>query len=219
MRTPNHHPSEALLVAYGAGGLSEALALAVATHLAWCGACRSKARSVEAVGGTLLEGLPQSALADDALERALARLDDRAARPAAAVAAAPAGTWNMPEPLHSYVGPVTDRRWRRLAPGVRQIEVKAQTAPGGSVRLLRVAPGTGLPHHGHGGIELTVILRGSYSDELGTFGPGDIAELDHETKHRPLADTSEDCVCLIATDAPLRFTGLVSRLLQPLIRI
>jgi putative transcriptional regulator len=218
MTTPNHHPSEALLVAYGAGGLSEALALVVATHLALCGACRAKVLTVEAVGGTLLEGLAPSPLAGDALESTLARLGEGAVEPAAFPAAG-AGTLRLPEPLGSYVGPVTDASWRRLAPGIRHIEVKAQTAQGGSARLLRVAPATVVPHHGHGGTELTVILQGSYSDELGRFGPGDFAELDQDTKHQPLADTSEECVCLIATDAPLRFTGLVSRLLQPLLRI
>ncbi len=218
MSTPNHHPSAGLLVAYGAGGLGEMLALVVATHLAWCGECRATVRTVEAVGGALLEALPHAALAGDALERTLARLDDAAVRPSGAPAAT-AGTLRMPEPLRSYVGPVMDSRWRRLAPGIRDIEVRARTALGGSARLLRVAPGKVLPHHGHRGVELTVILHGSYSDELGQFGPGDVAELDQDTSHRPLADAGQDCIGFVATDARLRFTGLLGRLVQPLIRI
>lgn len=218
MSTPNHHPSDALLVAYGAGGLGEMLALVVATHLAWCGECRAKVRAVEAVGGSLLEDLPHTALAGDALERTMARLDDATALPAGA-ATVHAGTLRMPEPLRSYVGPVMESRWRRLAPGIRDIEVRAQTATGGSARLLRVAPGRMLPHHGHRGIELTVILHGSYSDELGQFGPGDVAEVDQDTRHRPLADADQDCIGFVATDARLRFTGLLGRMMQPLIRI
>jgi putative transcriptional regulator len=216
--TPTHHPSEAVLVAYGAGGLSEMLALVVATHLAWCSECRAAVHAVEAVGGSLLETLPRSALADDALEHTLARLTDQR-EPGGAIRSPQAGALRMPEPLRSYVGPVVESRWRRLAPGIRDITVGARTPLGGSARLLRVAPGRVLPHHGHRGIELTVILHGSYSDEVGRFGPGDVAEVDHETRHRPLADAGQDCIGFIATDARLRFTGLVSRLMQPWIRI
>ncbi len=35
----------------------------------------------------------------------------------------------------------------------------------------------------------------------------------------PVAEAGEDCLCLAATDAPLRFVGLMPRLLQPLFRI
>jgi putative transcriptional regulator len=217
MKMPNHHPSDALLVAYGAGGLSEALALAVAVHLAACSGCRAKVNEVEAVGGALLEDLPEAPLRGGALDDTLRRLDDPVVTPVRD--SAPTGASTLPDPLRPYIGSLSEARWRRVAPGIRQIEIGARTPAGGSARLLRVAPGTTLPNHGHGGIELTVILSGSYSDEIGRFGPGDVAELDAETVHQPLADTDEDCVCLIATEAPLRFTGLFGRLIQPLLRI
>jgi putative transcriptional regulator len=35
----------------------------------------------------------------------------------------------------------------------------------------------------------------------------------------PVADIGEDCICLAATDAPLRFRRLIPRIAQPFLRI
>ena len=42
-------------------------------------------------------------------------------------------------------------------------------------------------------------------------------ELDEEIKHQPIVDTGSECICLIATEAPLKFTGIMGRLAQPFI--
>ncbi|SMF90987.1 anti-ECFsigma factor, ChrR [Azospirillum oryzae] len=225
---PNHHPSDALLVAYGAGSLGEGLSLAVAVHLAHCPDCRATLAEVEALGGALLEDLPPAPLESLSLSATLDRLDreeapgnpckamrmrPRCSRPAAPSPPAP----SLPGPLRAYVPSLEDLSWQRLAPGVRRVELLPRTASGGAAQLLRIAPGTALPHHGHGGLELTVVLSGHFADELGRYGPGDLAEVDGDTNHQPIADSHRDCVCLIATDAPLRFTGLMGRLMQPFI--
>ncbi len=223
---PNHHPSDALLVAYGAGSLGEGLSLAVAVHLAHCPDCRATLAEVEALGGALLEDLPPAPLESlslattlDRLEREEApgnpckamRMRPRCSRPAGQPAA------SLPGPLRAYVPSLENLPWQRLAPGVRRVELLPRTSSGGAAQLLRIAPGTALPHHGHGGLELTVVLSGHFADELGRYGPGDLAEVDGDTNHQPIADSHRDCICLIATDAPLRFTGLMGRLMQPFI--
>lgn len=122
---PNHHPSDALLLAYAAGSLTEGLALAVATHLALCPACRHAAAEADALGGCLLETLEPMAMGKDALARALACLDDAPRLPAGRGAApvrlgartAPLPL--LPEPLRSAVGPLGEGRWQRIAPGAR----------------------------------------------------------------------------------------------------
>ncbi|WP_372394224.1 ChrR family anti-sigma-E factor [Azospirillum sp. HJ39] len=215
---PNHHPSDALLVAYGSGSLGEGLSLAVALHLAHCPDCRAALAEVEAVGGVLLDDLPPAPLDGLTLAGTLARLDreDTAAAPPGP-AARTAGDPALPAPLRFYVPSLDGLAWQRLAPGVRRVELLPRTASGGAAQLLRIAPGTALPHHGHGGVELTLVLSGHFADELGRYGPGDLAEVDGDTHHQPIADSHRDCVCLIATDAPLRFTGLMGRLMQPFI--
>ena len=84
---------------------------------------------------------------------------------------------------------------------------------------MRIAGGSRLPEHGHGGSEMTLILRGSYSDELGRFAAGDVADLDTDTEHQPVVDPGEDCICLVALEAPARFKGAFARLLQPFVGI
>jgi len=227
---PNHHPSDALLVAYGAGSLGEGLSLAVAVHLARCPDCRATLAEVEALGGALLEDLPPAPLESLSLAATLDRLNREEApanpckalrlkphwsKPKAAAASAPVPA--LPRPLRAYIPSLDGLSWQRLAPGVRRVELLPRTASGGAAQLLRIAPGTALPHHGHGGLELTVVLSGHFADELGRYGPGDLAEVDGDTNHQPIADSHRDCICLIATDAPLRFTGLMGRLMQPFI--
>ncbi|PWC58043.1 transcriptional regulator [Azospirillum sp. TSH7] len=223
---PNHHPSDALLVAYGAGSLGEGLSLAVAVHLAHCPDCRATLAEVEALGGALLEDLPPAPLESLSLAATLDRLEREEApgnpckamriRPRCSRPAGPAAA-SLPGPLRSYVPSLETLSWQRLAPGVRRVELLPRTSSGGAAQLLRIAPGTALPHHGHGGLELTVVLSGHFADELGRYGPGDLAEVDGDTNHQPIADSHRDCICLIATDAPLRFTGLMGRLMQPFI--
>ncbi|MFX7029307.1 hypothetical protein ABTH93_20420, partial [Acinetobacter baumannii] len=58
---------------------------------------------------------------------------------------------------------------------------------------------------------------GSYTDKVGTFVAGDLADLDEDVEHIPVADTGTGCVCLIASERPARFKGLFARILQPFI--
>ena len=59
-------------------------------------------------------------------------------------------------------------------------------AGAGKLRLLKVAPGHGIPEHGHGGAELTLVLRGSFHDETGRYARGDVADLDETVEHQPV---------------------------------
>lgn len=212
----SHHFDDATLMAYSAGTLPQGMALLVACHLHWCAHCRQRARSTDAIGGALLDALAPAALNEDALNTLLARLDAvepvTDARPAATVAADP----ELPPPLQQLLAqPLEALPWKRIGYGVRQLDL-ALDGPG-ATRLLRIAPGVSVPHHTHGGNELTLILRGSYSDEVGRFCRGDVADLDGEVSHQPIVDTDQECICLIATDAPLKFSGLMGRLVQPFI--
>jgi putative transcriptional regulator len=86
----------------------------------------------------------------------------------------------------------------------------------GGLGLLKVAPGRVVPEHGHAGAELTLVLRGSFHDATGRYLPGDVADLDETVEHKPIADPGRECICLVASERPSRFRGLLARLLQPL---
>ena len=210
--TIRHHLSDPLLIAYAAGNLPEAFGLAVATHISMCDDCRARICAFEAVGGAVVEHCDAVAMADGALASVMAR----ASTPDRVELSKPRG--NVPAPLSDYVG--TDFsavKWRPLGMGVRQAILK--TGPGASARLLYIPAGQSMPDHGHRGMELTLVLQGAFSDSEDRFGPGDIEIATEYLEHTPVAEAGVACICLAVTDAPLRFMGLIPRLLQPLFRI
>ena len=83
-----HHPDEELLAAYAAGALDLGQRVAIATHLAACESCRGWVRAMEQVGGALISDMAPAALAEGALARTLARIDE----PAPPAARRPAGS-------------------------------------------------------------------------------------------------------------------------------
>ncbi len=104
-----------------------------------------------------------------------------------------------------------------IGPGIHY--VRADRVDDGHLMLLRTAPGRSVPMHTHGGSELTLILRGAYRDAIGHFAPGDVADLDSDVEHQPVTVPGVPCICVTATDAPLRFSGWMARMLQPLFKL
>lgn len=215
-----HHPSEELLLDYASGAMSESWSLAVATHLALCPACRREVTCMEAVGGGLLDALTPAGCSDATFDAVLARLTDDIDEALIAITpqetAGPAPV--LPEPLRGYIGAdLDDVPWQRLGLGAYQCLVR--TDDGVTARLLRIPAGRPVPEHTHRGQELTLVLRGAFSDQTGHYGAGDFQDADEHLKHQPHAAPGEDCICLAITDAPLRFRSLAARLVQPLLGI
>ncbi len=213
--TITHHPDEALLTAYAAGSLDLGQHVAIATHLAACVHCRAWARSLERVGGALLDGSPPAALAVDALERALARLDEPAPASTPAAAVAPEAPPQLPRFVRSYAfGP-----WRWVAPRVSMRLIQLPELSPTRVFLLKSAPGTKLLQHEHTGLEMTCVLSGAFAQEGGRFGPGDFDFGDPTIAHEPRVEAGVDCVCLVAMQGDLKLSGVLGRLMQPFVRL
>jgi putative transcriptional regulator len=219
-----HHPDSATLVSYAAGSLDEGFATLVAAHIASCDACRAALREIEDVGGALLDTVEAAPMSPASLDRALSILDDHddgpAAQPQPKDVRRKDARPNVPAPLARILeGGLDDIEWKKVAPGVGKHVLPVSKASRSRLMLLRIAPGTKIPDHGHGGMELTLVLKGSYRDLYGRFGPGDIADLDEHAEHQPVVDSQEACICLVATEAPTRFKSLFGRLLQPIVGI
>ncbi len=223
----HHHPDDATLMSYAAGSLPDALAAVVACHLAMCPRCRAEVSDMEALGALLMKDLPASPVADqtpplpvamDAMRITSPALGATPRHAAEACAGHHGDGTGLPAPLARHLGfrSLEEIPWRRLGFGVWHYPVPLSSRSGGDLRLLKVAPGQVMPEHGHGGSELTLLLSGSYRDEIGTFHVGDLADLDDEIEHSPIADPHEGCICLVASDAKARFKGVVARLVQPL---
>jgi len=218
---PTHHPSKELLMAYAAGTAREPVALLLATHLALCPACRAEVAHLEAIGGVFLQDAAPEPMAEDALARALSGLGPDSPPPARGAAREGPGPdaaadLRVPRPLRDYLGGLEGAAWRRR--GAIAEAAVLDDFPGFKTRLLRIPGGTALPQHTHAGSELTLVLAGGFSDAMGHYLRGDVAEADSSVEHRPVADEREECICLAVTDAPLRFTGPMGRVLNLLSR-
>jgi len=208
--TPRHHPDDAMLLAHAAGGLDGPMSLILASHLTFCGRCRQQVRRQEQIGGALLEDLPPVAMDEAALDRALAGLDE----PFASFAAQPSND-NTPAPLRAALGrDLSQARWRKMGPKLGYVTLYRRGPV--AVRLLRGAPGTDVGRHSHAGAEYTLVLRGGYTDETGSYGPGDFQTASGDVRHNPVADSGEDCINLSVTTGPLQFEGLVQKIVARL---
>ncbi|KEO61081.1 ChrR family anti-sigma-E factor [Thioclava indica] len=212
MKQITHHLPEWLIRSYAAGSLGHAFSLVVATHVSQCDECRARLEAEEAAGGVVLEGLEAVDTSDDLRARVFDGLDEDIAPEAPA----PQRTGIYPGALIAEMG--SDQpRWRSLGGGIRQAILSEDKQ--GSARLLYIPQGMAVPDHTHGGLELTLVLQGSFHDETGEFGVGDVEVAEDDLDHTPTAGMGEACICLAATDAPLQFKGLLPRLLQPIFRI
>lgn len=196
--SPSHHPSAAILADYASGALRPAFAVVVAAHAERCARCRAELGALEALGGELIADLPAAPMAEESLERVMAGIE----RPLP-----------TPEPASP---PTVDRipfgRAQWLAPGMTIR--KAKLGGGDLLYLLQLPGGIKTVPHGHEGMEFTTVLDGAYDDETGRFAAGDFAELTDEADHQPTVAPGQPCVCLIASEKPMRMTTWGGRLVQ-----
>lgn len=211
MSAITNHASESLLAAYASGSLPQAFSMVVAAHISLCLECRARFEAHHAVGGAILEGSQGATLSSGLKSSVMSQL----------------GSPFVSEPGFKrygvFPGPVMAAlkgkppSWKSLGLGIRQSILLDDAS--GSARLLFIPPGSAVPDHSHGGMELTLVLQGSFSDESGSFGVGDLEVADESLEHTPVAGANLPCICLAATDAPLRFNSIMPRLLQSWFRI
>lgn len=214
-----HHADDATLMSYSAGTLGEALSAVVVGHLAMCPVCRKELAQMNELGGLVLSAMPGSAIttlpprpsvvADEVPTRDTGGTSACAAKSAA-------GESYLPSPLSRLVS--TDLNaiaWKRLSLGVWHYKLPLSAGAKGDLRLIKIAPGQIMPDHGHGSTELTLVLDGSYTDRIGHFAAGDLADLDEEIEHQPIAHHKTGCICLIASAEKARFKSIFARIVQP----
>ncbi|HXI07886.1 MAG: ChrR family anti-sigma-E factor [Bradyrhizobium sp.] len=205
-----HHASDDTLAAFASGNLDEARSVVVAAHVALCARCRATMGALEQVGGALIDRAAPASMRAESLDAALARIGT--VTPAAS---APRTTPDYPQVLAPYsVGP-----WRWIGPGVYWRGADVPSSDGTRVFMLKSAPGSSLPHHGHSGVEWTCVLEGAFRHEQGRYGPGDFDDADDNVHHTPFVEPGATCVCLVALQGRLELRGWIGKLLQPFVRL
>ncbi len=200
---------------YAAGHLPPSHDLIVATAVSLDDDARARLAGYEALGGALLEEIAEEPLRDASLDTVMARIKN--AQPV--TISQPEGRDDvLPAPLREAVGgDLRAVRWKAAGMGVKQALLGSDA--GGTVRLLSIPAGQAMPDHGHNGAEFTLVLQGAFVDGDDRFARGDMEVADAATEHQPVADAGEDCICLVVTDAPLKFSGLLPRIAQRFLKI
>lgn len=213
--TITHHPEFESLMSCSAGSMPEAFAAVMASHIEVCSVCRKELSLMQEIGVAMFEKVAPLPLSQQVSVSALgadeAGLDDDHRLTVSN---------DVPRAIAGVIGHSLDIvPWKRLSPGVWQHHIALHQPNRGELRLIKVAPGQKLPEHGHRGSEITLVLRGAYSDNTGRYQAGDVSDLSEDMAHAPVADEKDGCICLIATENRLQFKGRIARLVQPLVGI
>ena len=217
-------PLDQLLMNYAAGRLGDPEQLLVNAARALNPDVRSRVAQFEAMGAQLMCDQSPAEVNADCLSLIMAKID---ARPAPAAPCAdktkpcgPAPELNLPEIVHALLAAVCaqQQQWAPITKGVMRMELRLQPQPRTIVkkrlRLMKLAPRQSTPRHAHLGSEITLVLHGAFTDELGTFKRGDLIILtDPRYAHQPTAG-EEGCVCLMLNEARLRFIDPIARVMN-----
>jgi len=204
-------PVDALLASYCVGALDPATHALVASHLLLSSRNRRFVAALEDLAAAELERVSPGKLENR--EERLARIfAEPPVHEAPPTPAHPSSTI-LPAPLLRFVGgDIGDIKWRTKLPGVREHRIAENDQ--GEASLLWIGGGRSVPSHTHEGSEVTLVLTGSFSDVTGRYERGDVSIVDADVDHRPRTSQGEDCICFAVTDAPLRLTGPVGRILD-----
>jgi putative transcriptional regulator len=230
----NYHPTEAVLKEFVAGTLPASVAIVVASHVDMCEQCQSlvgkltEQAAMSAFDTTKGFGFDQTndeiemeALSFDSEQPewdiSLGMLEKITSQP---VEKQPELPVTVTEIEVSGTRVALPRAMKSLSlkewQGIGKISRARLNLDDDERRmsLLHIAKGGNVPQHTHKGYEITLLLSGSFDDEMGHYVAGDFIWLDSKHTHNPV--TEEGCVCLTVSSDALRFTQGVSQLINPL---
>ena len=200
--------------AYAAGTLDPALRLLIDTRKALTENQAIQPELEDVIAGEFLEREAPAPMSFQAADRALAIIDElglsnETSRQAARSAATMINELvNLPDPLQDIVlESSVHSGWKFGGPGIRVMPL--DVSPDVTTELIRFEPGHGAPKHTHSGFEYTLVVSGGFSDEAGSYGPGDLAVSGEGREHRPVADEDGVCIALIVRDGGLKFSGFM----------
>ncbi|WP_016957379.1 ChrR family anti-sigma-E factor [Catenovulum agarivorans] len=216
-----HHPKHELLAAFVAGELPAALNIAISAHVELCDECQqaitlltqAKADEVFSIEDESVFNNVEVDLDDDFEDLMIAQITSQKGdyvdeEPTVCTVEYAGKQVNLPRALNSV-------NWAKFQ-GVGKLSRARLDLDEGTVRsyLLQIGAGGSVPMHTHKGYEVTVLLDGSFEDEMCSYSKGDFIWLDQSFTHSPVSN--DGCLCLtVADDAPV-FTQGLSKLLNPI---
>jgi len=222
------HPDSRFLTDFAAGSLPLSEAVCVAAHLEFCAKCRSHVQQLSDLGAQLMTRveLPDDAplsgsSADDAdFERLMQKIETQDTAPAAqAQLAAPPVDASLPRVVQKLTSQGLQRlKWARFGKSLRIAPIKVGSGCR-ETSIYDIKAGGRMPEHEHRGEEITVLLKGSFSDAEGKYVRGDFVVRHAGERHQPTATLDTDCICLVSLEQPVRPTSFWYRLVEPFVQL
>lgn len=215
-----YHPDTRFLTDYVAGSLPASQALCVAAHLHYCPACRIKVGELTELGTALFLGqeVPAReppAVEADSFEQTMARIESGAGKAAGTQRVKQDKDAALPRAIQKLTrGDIEALSWHRIGKAFRYATIGLGDKHR-ETSLLHIRAGGKLPKHHHRGDEITVVLKGSFSDQEDRYHVGDYIVRTSGETHTPVASQDEDCLCLATLDAPIVMNNWIYRLLMP----
>jgi putative transcriptional regulator len=215
--TLNHHPDENMLIEFSAGTLDTAASICVSAHLHFCSSCRAKLLQLDQVGSHILSQAEPVEVAEDAFDKVMEKIDSGDGN----CIAPETQTFDddMPFSVNKLIGnSLINKNWKRLSSSVDIARFKTGQNQF-EVALHKICAGGKTPKHGHEGLEYTVVLKGSFSDEDAVYREGDFLLRQPGDVHQPMGAQNGECICLSALSAPIVPTSPLGFLMKPWLRI
>ena len=241
----SHRPDIHWLTDYAAGTLPLSQALCVAVHLSFCPESRKQVEQLNSLGAIMFTNATNDSgnLNYEPLTTELPDGDDGSInqelrskvfdligkndikRQPSSVTASPSANDAsnkaelLPHCLEKLIPEGIDQLdWRKLGTALSVARLPA----GDDLRevaLHKIKAGGRVSNHDHRGREVTVVLQGSFSDQNGLYLPGDFLVKEAGEEHRPIASEDAECICLSVLEAPVKFTGPITSLINPFLKI
>ncbi|MEK9640721.1 MAG: ChrR family anti-sigma-E factor [Alphaproteobacteria bacterium] len=209
---------ESLLIDYASGSLPLALEVLVESHISMNPSSARSIRMLLQIGGALIENSDPISMSEGSFERLMDEIDGGQQDEEIAKSNVSNDNDKLPLPLRNFISEATfSKNWRRIGIGLSEQTVDFGDEFG-NAKLYRIAPGCGVPSHSHDGNEVSLVLAGGFTDEYGSYGPGDISIQETGAVHKPVADADGECIVLAVNEGPIVLTGPVGRLLNMLIK-
>jgi len=205
------------VMSYAAGALSDSHALLVATHAWYHPEVQQRISDAEAIGGALIEARDEVVMSQGSFDAMMSRLNEPVAGSEVAEIAEVRDA-DMPAPLAQWLGKSWDElKWKKMGAGLSRVPL--QVGPDGEkLWLLKAKAGVSIPIHDHNGLEMTLVMKGSYKVGSQHFGPGSLEVADHEiSDHLPVIGEDEDCICLVVTEGNIVPHSFIGKMIRPFI--
>ena len=209
------HPDEIMLLEFSAGTLATAPSICVSAHLHFCSQCRAQLLRLDQVGSHLLSEAEPLEVEDDVFDAVMAKLDS----PAESQPEASKSRRDYPFSVGKLINyNLVSQTWKRLSGSVDV--ARFETGQNDfEVALHKICAGGKTPKHDHQGLEYTVVLKGSFSDESAVYREGDFLVRQPGDVHQPMGAQNGECICLSALSAPIKLTNPLGFLMKPWLRI